>query len=290
MAMYRIKPDENAPDAEKPSYPPEEYWRERKPEYARDLDFAEIAELNQKAESQDGYGDAKPVKPFFSPWLKALLALFAIAAFFFWTWGNLLSGAVDFSFLKRSAELAKDQALADLRAAVVVVECSGSSGSGFNVSEDGLIVTNAHVVDGGGLVTVTFSEGDTRSYSTKNCFLFSEADLALVDISGSDLPAVALSSTYPAAEDSVIIIGNPLGYDWTISEATVNGTVLIDGLPVIYLSGPVHPGSSGSPVFNASSQVVGVIFASISGEENSGLAIPVNYLIEILSEYEEELS
>lgn len=278
MAMYRIKPAD-----QEPTYPPEEYWRETKPEYQRDLDFAEIAQINRHAadDPEPTSEEAPGAKPI-AKWRLVVGLLVAVAVLCF-TVATIWGSAVDFSFLKRSAQLAADQSLADLRAAVVVVECGNSSGTGFNISADGLIVTNAHVVDGGGIVSVRFSEGQKKLFTSRDYTLFPEVDLALIRINGESLPTVRLSASYPAAGEDIIFIGNPLGYDWTISEGVIEGTLLLDEIPVLSFSGAVHSGSSGSPVFNQQSEVVAIIFGSLAGEENNGLAIPVHYLIEIIS-------
>lgn len=279
MAMYRIKP------ADTPEQPPAEYWREIKPEHARDLDFAEIEALN-RADDDAEAEEAAPIRPFRSPWLRALLALLIVTAFALWSASGLFGERLDFGFIRRSAGLAKDQSLAALQAAVVTVDCSGSSGSGFNIRESGLIVTNAHVVDAGGIITVAFPDGsrfDTRAYHVP----IEGVDLAVVDIDGSGLPAVVLSDEAPAAGDPLLFIGNPLGFDWTISEAEMNAVVLLGEVQTLYFSGPVRSGSSGSPVFDQNAEVVGVIFATLRGEEDSGLAIPISYLNSYLEETDE---
>ncbi len=292
MARYRIKQDEGR-DGEglSPSpYPPEEYWRETKPEHARDLDLAEIARLNQEAEAEESQLEADdasaPIRSFRHPRLQALISLLLILAFLFWITGDLFLGQIDFGFIKNSARLAEDQALASLREAVVTVSCSGGSGSGFNIREDGLIVTNRHVVEKGGIITVTLADGS--AYTSRDYLAVDGVDLALIEINGAGLPTVALSESLPEQGDSLIFIGNPLGIDWTISQGIAQGLVRLDSnslaAPVIYFSGPVRPGSSGSPLFNAESQVIGVVFASLADEKDSGLAIPVSYLISFLEE------
>jgi|GEM_PF-1232110 len=292
MAMYRIKKEEDGLAEALPEvlYPPEEYWRESRPEQARDLDFDEIAALNRAAEEEEAAlaagEEPVPISPFRSPWVKALLALALIIAFFAWISADLFLGNMDFGFLKRSAQLAKDEALASLRQAVVTVESSAGSGSGFNIRADGLIVTNAHVLEGAGIITVTLADGSV--YTSRDYLPVEGMDLALIDIGGEGLPTVELSADYPEAGDSLIFIGNPLGIDWTISEATVRGMARVDGMdpdtPVIWFDGPVRPGSSGSPLFNSESRVIGVVFASLADVEDSGLALPIAYLISFLEE------
>lgn len=287
MAMYRIKNDDQPPQLPEENYPPEEYWREVKPGQERDLDLEEIAELNRSIPEEDELADeeAIPLRPFRSPWLKALLALAVIVAFILWVSADMFSGYIDFSFLKRSSQLSRDDSLAALRSAVVSVESSGGSGSGFNIAADGLIVTNRHVVEDGGIILVKLADGS--SYASRDHVEIPGVDLALIDIDGEDLPCVELGHADPEQGEELIFIGNPLGFDWTISEAVTRGMVLIDDRPSIWFDGPVQAGSSGSPLFNAEAQVIGVVYARLIDVENSGLAIPISYLISFLEEEHE---
>ncbi len=279
--VYRIKQEANAAAPQLP----DEYWREVKPGQERDLDFAEIAALNEDADLAEDDG-AEPSRRR-AAWLKIALALLVIVSFLAWSARDLTHGNIDFHIIKRSAELSQDEALAQLKKAVVVVESSAGQGSGFNVAADGLIVTNRHVVSGAGIVSVSFpdEDGSRQTYYCSSWRELDDVDLAVLDIDGTDLPFVRVSSQLPSPGADVVFIGNPLGYDWTIAEGTVNGLVTVDNRYAIYFDGPVQPGSSGSPLFNDSNFVIGVVFASVAGEDNTGLAIPISYLT--LSSYEE---
>ena len=251
------------------------YWKELNKGQIRDLDMEEIDELNQLSKEEE---------PSQSGWLgnvfNRIIALVTLlAVFFFLAGSNLpflrnLRNLPDISFLARSGELSKDEALASLKQAVVSIDGAYSSGSGFNLRPDGLIVTNRHVVEGNVGVMVTFANG--RRYPARNWQYVWDYDLAVAVIAGEDLPHVTLSATLPEPNDPLIFIGNPLGFDWTISEGVVL-EIREDG--VIYFSGPVRSGSSGSPLFDSAGQVVGVIFASLRDVADSGLAIPAGLLL-----------
>ncbi|MDO4582056.1 MAG: serine protease [Bacillota bacterium] len=276
MAIYRIKPsgEQQIP----PPLETQEYWRQVDAQQLEDIDLDEFADLNDS-----DFQEPELLSPMRKRWVMVLLALLVILSFIGWTAGDYLRLVPDLGFLGASAQLAKDESLAALREAVVVIEGSGGNGSGFNIAADGLIVTNKHVVEDSGIITVTFQSGEQKVFNTRDWVGVEGVDIALLDIDGEDLPAVQLGASLPQSGDDIIFIGNPLGYDWTISEGAVKGIVYIEQqLPVIYFSGPVHPGSSGSPVFDKHSQVIGVIFGSVLGEENSGLAIPISYLTEYL--------
>jgi S1-C subfamily serine protease len=173
--------------------------------------------------------------------------------------------------------LAKDEALASLREAVVTIKGASSSGSGFNLRADGLIITNRHVVEDNLGVMVTFTNG--ARYPVKNWHYVGDYDLAVATIAGADLPHVELGDKLPQVNDPLIFIGNPLGFDWTISEAVMLEMYEYQDDSIIYFSGPVRSGSSGSPLFNSAGQVIGVIFASLRDVENIGLAIPAQLLL-----------
>lgn len=168
--------------------------------------------------------------------------------------------------------------MAALREAVVVIEGNGGNGSGFNISEDGLIITNRHVVEDSGIITIRFGGENEAVFTTREWVEVADVDMAIIDIDGNDLPYLKLNEAYPRSEDEIVFIGNPLGYDWTISEGKIIRMVEIDEIPLIYLEGTVRPGSSGSPLFNDNSEVIGVLFARLTNGEDQGLAIPISYL------------
>lgn len=287
MAMYRIKQDPDAPQPETSPYPPDEYWRQVQPGQELDLDLDEIAQINQAAVEDEADNELTPIRPFRSRLLMGFLAGFVVLAFVVWTAYTMFPQYFDFGTLIRSAQLSRDAALSSLQQAVVVIESNNGNGSGFNIRSEGLIVTNAHVVDGGGILTVTFNQkAGGQIFTARDPILVPGVDLALIPLEGSDLPAVKLATEPVQEGEDVIFIGNPLGYDWTISEGHIMANVNVDGKQAIYFQGPVHPGSSGSPLFNDRSEVVGVVFAMV-GEEDAeqGLAVPISYLI---SQIEEE--
>lgn len=280
MAMYRIKERH----IENREYDESNYWMEMRPSQRAAADLDEYARLNELA---DEAPDA-PLKNR-NPWRRSkwiwLLAALAVLSFVSWSFRDYIFGEkMDFSLIAHSNRLAREESLAALKNAVVSIECAGRSGTGFNISPNGLIVTNAHVISGGDYVTLFFPSGEQRVYVAHDVMEIEGVDLALVDIDGEDLPSVELADYLPEAGQEVIFIGNPLGYDWTISEGTVTGMAYIDDTQVVCLDGPVHPGSSGSPVFDGESRVIGVIFAKLTQEDGVGLAIPISYLTDYMSD------
>lgn len=285
MAIYRIKQDRSLLEPPEQS---QEYWREAKPGQESDLDFDEIRELNENIPEQED--ELEPIPRFRSPWLTVLLGVVLILSFMICIGYSLFPQRFDFSLLIRSAEMAQDASLAALQQAVVKVETPSGGGSGFNIRPEGLIVTNAHVVEDRGFLTITFPESaGGQVFITKEYILIEGADLALIPIQGENLPAVELAEIPAAPGDEVIFIGNPRGYDWTISGGIILGAARDEANAALLFQGPVHPGSSGSPIFNDKSQVVGVIYATLASEEGQlGLAAPISQLTTAISDLLEE--
>lgn len=259
------------------------YWRELSKGQARDLDWQEIQELNQLPEEEN-----PPRLGWAGRAANGLIALLTLLAVFFFLSGSglpslkNLRNLPDIGFLARSGELARDEALAALKQSVVSIRGASSSGSGFNIRSEGLIVTNRHVVENNTGVMVTFADG--RRYPARRWQYVGDYDLAVAVIAGKDLPHVELSTEVPRPDDPLIFIGNPLGFDWTISEAVMLETLAWGEDSVLYFSGPVRSGSSGSPLFNGAGQVIGVIYASLRDVTDSGLAIPAQLLLDYIEE------
>lgn len=193
-----------------------------------------------------------------------------------------------FNFLTESMDLTKDPEIRELQRAVVLITAKEKRGSGFNIAPGGIIITNHHVVSKARSVTVAFSSD--RIFVEKKRYSFPEIDLAVVEITGKNLPSVELSDRPLKKGEEVFMIGNPLGFSKIVTRGQV-----IDrhwdqdrDKPVIMIKGKVYQGSSGSPVFNHKGQVVAIIYATVNfGEKNAnkdiiGLAVPVSWLQERL--------
>ncbi len=153
-------------------------------------------------------------------------------------------------------------------------------GSGFIVSPDGYIITNAHVVDGANQVTVKLT--DRREFTAKVVGADKRTDIALLKIAATNLPAVDLSNP-PGVKPGqwVIAIGSPFGFENSVSAGIVSGVhrALPGGqmTPFIQTDVAVNPGNSGGPLVNAAGQVVGVnsqIYSQSGGFMGLSFAIP----------------
>ncbi len=292
MAIYHIKKSEN--QVQQPQPEEQEYWRQISPEDMRELDPEEIAALNNKYEGEDTTIDdsvelGQPPEQRIAPtWLKFLAPIALILVIALFLFYSSLGSQLNWGALSTSHRLAQDEALAALREAVVTIDSADSSGTGFNIAIDGLIVTNRHVVEDKNSVIIRFNLAHQPTFPASNWFESDQVDLAVIDIGGTDLPYLTLSTTAPSAGDDIIFIGNPQSFDWVISEGKVLGSLLIGEVPMLLIEGPVNPGSSGSPVFNDQHEVIGIIYAKLTNTENQGLAIPVSYLTTFLEEIYEQ--
>jgi len=196
-------------------------------------------------------------------------------------------------FLSQSRQLRSDPLVQELRDSVVnirvVPQDAGGAlrrtrgGTGFNVSPDGLIITNRHVVQDARAVIISFPGHGV--FQVTEWTEHSEVDLAAAKIDGEDLPAVSLSSKEPPnSGEEVFVIGNPLGFSRIAARGKIEGYRYFNSERnerTMEVAAPIHPGSSGSPVFDSQGDVVGVVFATFmesEGDESRGLCVPLDRL------------
>jgi len=164
---------------------------------------------------------------------------------------------------------------------------SQGMGSGFIVSNDGYIVTNAHVVDGASEVTVKLT--DRREFTAKVVGSDKRTDIALIKIDAKDLPALDISGKPEVKRGEwVIAIGSPFGFESSVSAGVVSGVhrALPNGqmVPFIQTDVAVNPGNSGGPLLNAKGQVVGVnsqIYSRSGGYMGLSFAIPADVAVKV---------
>jgi S1-C subfamily serine protease len=156
------------------------------------------------------------------------------------------------------------------------------AGSGFIIAPDGYILTNSHVVNGSNQIDITLSDG--ASYKAQVIGQDPDTDLAVVRIGESGLPTVKLgNSDSLRAGQLVIAIGNPLGFQTTVTAGVVSATGrslrsengrLIEN--IIQTDAALNPGNSGGPLVDTRGQVVGINTAIIAMAQGICFAIPVN--------------
>lgn len=183
-------------------------------------------------------------------------------------------------FLVKSRELSQLQEIQEYKEAVVVVRAGESKGTGFNIAEDGLIITNQHVIEGGEQhIVVTFPSNEM--YQAQVLVSDAQKDIAILDIEGEGLPALALEQ---GAGDflgkPVYVIGNPLFFNQIANEGNVAGRLSDGGVERLMLDAPIYKGNSGSPVINQEGQVIAVVYATTKVNFDGkrikvGLSIPI---------------
>ena len=153
-------------------------------------------------------------------------------------------------------------------------------GSGFIVSPDGFIMTNAHVVDGADQVVVTLT--DKREFKARIVGADKRTDVAVVKIEATGLPAVKIGDVSRLrVGEWVMAIGSPFGLDNTVTAGIVSAKQRDTGdyLPFIQTDVAINPGNSGGPLLNLRGEVVGInsqIYSRSGGFMGISFAIPID--------------
>jgi serine protease Do len=153
-------------------------------------------------------------------------------------------------------------------------------GSGFVISADGYILTNAHVVEGADEVYVTLT--DKREYKAKIIGSDKRSDVALVKIEGSNLPRLIFGdSNKLRVGEWVIAIGSPFGLENTVTAGIISAKARDTGdyLPLIQTDVAVNPGNSGGPLINMRGEVIGInsqIYSRSGGYMGISFAVPID--------------
>jgi S1-C subfamily serine protease len=164
-----------------------------------------------------------------------------------------------------------------------------ATGTGFVIDTSGNIVTAAHVVDGASSITVSFQDGTTHTAKLVNKDDATDVALLKIDASGMTLHPLTLGSSGSlGVGDEVAAIGDPFGYQRSISTGIVSGVDRTVDAPngftvahAIQTDAALNPGNSGGPLLNASGEVVGIVdqIATNGGADQSagvGFAVPID--------------
>ena len=167
---------------------------------------------------------------------------------------------------------------------VISIRTNVAQGTGFIISEDGYVVTNAHVLSGARYARALTSEKEIKSMSLIG--YDEELDIALLKIDGEYkfLEFEEIKNT--VIGEKVIAIGNPLGLSFSVSEGIVSGKnrLGVNNIPAyIQTDAALNPGSSGGPLINTKGKVIGINNFKIAGE-SLGFALESDYVVDALNE------
>jgi len=159
-------------------------------------------------------------------------------------------------------------------------------GSGFIVSSDGYVLTNAHVVDDASEVTVKLT--DRREFVAKVIGVDKRSDVALIKIAATGLPTVHFGDSSRLKPGQwVVAIGSPFGFENSVTAGVVSATARpLDEnyVPFIQTDAAVNPGNSGGPLFNVDGQVIGInaqIYSRTGGYMGMSFAIPIDLALNV---------
>jgi serine protease Do len=161
------------------------------------------------------------------------------------------------------------------------------TGSGFIVKNDGVVITNAHVVDGATDVTVKLT--DKREFKAKVVGVDKPTDTAVLKIDAKDLPTVTLGDPGQiGVGEWVLAIGSPFGFENSVTAGIVSAksrSLPDEGyVPFIQTDVAVNPGNSGGPLFNLKGEVIGInsqIYSRTGGYQGVSFAIPIDVAMKV---------
>ena len=164
---------------------------------------------------------------------------------------------------------------------------SRGEGSGFIVSADGVVLTNAHVVADASTVTVRLTDG--RDFVAKVVGVDKKTDIAVLRIDAKGLPTVRIGNpSTTRVGEWVVAIGSPYGFENTVTAGIVSAKSRSlpeeNYVPFIQTDAAVNPGNSGGPLFNLAGEVIGVnsqIYSRTGGYQGLSFAIPIDVAMRV---------
>jgi serine protease Do len=176
------------------------------------------------------------------------------------------------------ASLSTEEVVQASMPSVVVVSTSDGWGSGFLISPQGVVVTNAHVIGNAQSVKVSLNNGQT--FNTAAIYKDDDKDLALVKVPGADLPFLSIADTLPQAGADVIAIGSPglgtMALTNTVTKGIVSAVRQSGEDTWIQTDVSINRGNSGGPLLNSNGRVVGVNTLAAKKSEYSGLNFAIS--------------
>jgi serine protease DegQ len=186
------------------------------------------------------------------------------------------------------------QLVENLAPSVVTIFTDGGLGSGVVYSEDGLVLTNEHVVRGNTRVEVAFADGQRVEGTVKATDPVT--DLALVQANRTGLPKPVYQTDLPRVGEGAVVLGSPLGFENTATAGIISGlhrsipgsaSNSLSLVDLIQTDAPISPGNSGGAVINMRGEIIGISEAYIppsAGAVALGFAIPAATAVEVAEE------
>jgi len=156
-----------------------------------------------------------------------------------------------------------------------------STGTGFIVMAEGVVITNYHVIEGAHDAQVKLKNGETFD-KVRVVDYDKRRDIAVLQVRATDLPMVMLGeSTEAEIGDDVLTIGNPKGLEHTVSTGIISARRTdvkgLEGTMVFQMTAPISPGSSGGPLYNSRGEVIGITTAQVKEGQNLNFAVDFKY-------------
>lgn len=165
-------------------------------------------------------------------------------------------------------------------------------GTGFIVREDGLIITNAHVIQGADIIEVQLTENSEKQYTAEIVGFDERTDIALIKIKpDTKLTTVTFGSSDEAqVGEWVAAFGNPFGHGHSMTKGIISSKgrdiAEVNRLPLIQTDASINPGNSGGPLVNSKGLVIGVNSAIDARAQGIGFAIPIDEVKKIIPQLE----
>lgn len=172
---------------------------------------------------------------------------------------------------------------------VVTIRTDVSQGTGFIISNDGFIVTNAHVLSGARELYIL--DYQQNKYSAELIGYNITYDLVLLKISGNYTSLELGNSKDVQIGEKVIAIGNPLGLQFSVSEGIVSAVDRAGENNInayIQTDAALNPGNSGGPLINKEGEIIGINNFKVGGGENIGFALESNYIKQVINQIYKE--
>jgi serine protease Do len=173
------------------------------------------------------------------------------------------------------------------RQAIVQIATPYSTGTGFYLHDQGLIVTNHHVVEDNRNVVIEGAKFAKQLVQV--CFIDEKYDLAFLKapMENEDLPHILLGTDKkPRVGEAVVAIGHPFGLKFSVKSGIVSNTEeLMNGIPYLHIDAALNPGNSGGPLVDTDGHVMGINTFVIKDGDNTGFSLPVRFLHETLAAF-----